>query len=541
MSANRKDMFPLWGPAFLVSLGGWFRPRQADILFVFVLLLVGCSYFVTEPLFTDHTIPNSQYYPFPSPRIAGEARWGHEFIVQALGGAGNQSVFNALGMIILVINGFLFAELMDARTRSRRIVIAMLVAFSPILLSYFAFSSDALSFALGDTAALLGVLVLWRGPEVWSNLAKMYAGMEKPRFLLDQAFKAPSRLASAVVAVVFFVFALSVYQPKLSLIACLVAFLLLRDISLPSAKTRDILQKASVAGATMALAAFLYWISFQIIESVSGSAGYNRTDINSAAEMLSNAANSYSEIEALIAKFAGTLPVFAALVLAVLSIFCFASLLWRGFGNGIVCGLTALALIALLPVGFRLSYVINQETFPDIARVMTGLAFMPAFVSAIALSRAFLASFAAAAVLAYASFTMIVQESGAIAMKSQHEILMVNRIVARIEPLLQADTATALVVLGQPQFNAGLYVPSPDRPLRPQTRKPAFISYRQIALTNFLIGKDIVVSPTPAQIAQARRAAEARAPWPSMDAVFRVDETIVVLLEENAENAEATR
>lgn len=541
MSANSKDMFRVWGLAFLASLAGWFRLRQADMLFVLLLLLLACSYFVTVPLLTDHTIPNSFYQQFPSPRIAAEARWGHEFIVQTLGGAGNQAVFNLLGMMALVINGFLFAELMDARSRTRRIIIAMLVAFSPILLSYFAFSSDALSFALGDMAALLGVMVLWRGPAVWSAFAKTQSSASKSGSLLGLIALAPSHLATALIAAGLFIFALSVYQPKLSLIACLVAFLLLKEASAQNAKTGDVLRMTLIAALTMALAVMLYWVSFQIISVLSDSAGYQRTQVNAFSEMVANAVMSYPEVGSLIAGFARTLPVIAGLALTALLFAGFVLLLWRSFRNGLVCALIAVALIALLPIGFRLSYVMNQETFPNIARVMSGLAYLPAFAAAVAMTRAIAVSLSAAVIVAYTSFILLVQETGAIAMKSWHESLMVNRIVARIEPLLQQDTTTSLVVLGQPLFDSALYVTATDRPLRPQTRKPAFISYRQVALTNFLIGKDVVTSPTAAQVAKARLEAKDRNPWPSREAVFRLDDMIVILLESNTQDVEATR
>ena len=527
------------GPTALLL---WIRRRQTDFLGLFLILFLACSYFVTEILFTDHTIPNSFLQVFPSPRIAAEGRWGHELIIQLLGGAGNQALFNLLGMMTIVLNGFLFAELMQVSGRANRFIVASLVALSPIFLEYYSFSIDAFPYAIGDMTALLGVLALARIPAIWPQLvARLSKGNAPFKYAAAIATRTPPLIAGVITSAALFTFTLGIYQPKISLIAVVIAFYLLSEFSTTRSEKAKNLQCVAAAVVSFVVAVFLYWLSYQLIALLADSEGYNRSYVNSFAEMRVQIIAAYSEIYQMCLGFARAIPLLANLSLILLMGTAVALILRRAFRNGLFQGVFSVALIALLPIGMRLSYVINQETFADIARVMPSVAFMAAFASAICLGRLKIIAVGASLIVAWSSFTALTQESNAAAMKTWHETAMVTRIVARIEPLLQPGEQNALVVLGNPKFDDALYLSAPDRPLRPQTKKPAFLSYRQIAIMNFMLGDNVVTGPSNEQRERARNAAEGHEAWPAPDAVFRDGNVIVVLLDADYAATEVTR
>ena len=487
-------------------------------------------------------IPNSLAQSFPSHRIAAEGRWGHEIIIQLLGGAGNQAVFNTLGMIVLVLNGFLFAEFMNVKTRAQRFIVAALVTLSPIFLEYLSFSIDAFPYAIGDMAALLGVIVLARLPAIWPQLAASFETTPAPfQSAAALASRIPPMAAAIIISAGLFTIALGIYQPKISLIAILLAFYLLGEFSMQKLSPMQVAQRIAAAATSFIAAILTYWISYKLLAVVSDSLGYNRTQVNSISDMVGHASASYGEIFRLVVGFVQSISPLTSLSLFILMGSAFVLVALRAFRNGLLQGLFSIALIALIPVGLRLTYVINQDTFADIARAMPSVALMAAFASAICLSRFKAVALIASLIVVWSSFTVLVQESSAAALKSWHETAMITRIVARVEPLLAQGDQNTLVVIGRPRFDHSLVVSAPDRPLRPQTKKPAYINYRQIALTNFLLGEERVISPNAEQRAHARRAAAGRAVWPAPTSVFRDGDLIVVLLDENYQAAEATR
>lgn len=277
-----------------------------------------------------------------------------------------------------------------------------------------------------------------------------------------------------------------------------------------------------------------------MISVISDSIGYNRTYVNSIEEITQQVGASYISIFQMVLGFVRSIPPLTTISLFFLMGSAFALVAFRAFRNSALQGFFAIALVALLPIGMRLSYVINQETFADIARAMPSVAFMAAFASAVCLRRFFAVAVTASLVVAYSSFTVLVQESSAAAIKTWHETAMTTRIVARIEPLLTPGDLQALVILGSPPFDGALYVRAPERPLRPQTKNPAFISYRQVAMTNFVLGEELVKSPNAAQKEHARRASAGRSPWPASGSVFRDGDIIVVLLDKNYQEGDVT-
>ncbi len=524
------------------SLWLWFKGRQNGFLCLFLILFLACSYFVTEILLTDHTVPNSFLQPFPSARFGAEGRWVHDIIIHLLGGAGNQAVFNVLGMMTLVINGFLFAEVMNVSGRVGRFMVATLVTLSPIFLEYYSFSIDAFSYAVGDMAVLLGVLALARLPIIWPQLISlMGAGRAFPKRVAVIAAHIPPSIAGITASAGLFAISLAIYQPKISLIAVLLVFYLLVEFSSARLSAAAVIQRTAAAASSFATASLLYWLSYQLISLVSQSEGYGRTYVNSIGEAVEHAILSYGEIFWMVLGFVRSIPLLTNVALFSLTGFAFSLILLRAFRASFIQGILSVALIALLPIGMRLSYVINQETFADIARVMPSVAFVAAFASAVCLGRLFVVSVVVSFVVAYSSFVVLVQESSAAAMKSWHETATITRIISRIELLLEPDDQNALVVLGTPTFDDALYVRAPERPLRPQTKKPAFISYRQVAITNFLLGGSVMTGPNSAQIERARRLSAKRRPWPAPGSVFRDGDIIVVLMDQNPQDAEATR
>ena len=90
----------------------------------------------------------------------------------------------------------------------------------------------------------------------------------------------------------------------------------------------------------------------------------------------------------------------------------------------------------------------------------------------------------------------------------------------------------AVVVAGSyPAFGSSVYVRHPLANSA-EVQSVAFAPYRQREVLNFLIGREAFRLPTQTEVDRARASMRGRAPWPSAESVYLVDDILVILLED---------
>lgn len=239
-------------------------------------IFVGCyiatilvyGYFFTHVGFTNHTFPNVWQYPYPSFKTKYEGRWFADIIIQLTGGSGVPTLQIALASAIQIFNAFLFSYIFKVSNRLVILLISLFIALHPAFLDYYSFSVDHVSFVLGDTLALAGVLALDR--------------------LADNR----TRLAASTTC---FVLTLATYQPKIALIGILlVTWNLIKSIQQREPETG----KNNSVDICLSCAAFfsaliLYYVTVYL--TVNWSTG-NRQQVDSAREIIEQIFYSYPQV-----------------------------------------------------------------------------------------------------------------------------------------------------------------------------------------------------------------------------------------------------
>ena len=145
----------------------------------------------------------------------------------------------------------------------------------------------------------------------------------------------------------------------------------------------------------------------------------------------------------------------------------------------------------------------------------------------------------------FRSFVLASQIVQATQIKGAYELGFINRIVTRMEPLLDGDLKNPqpVVVFGRvPQFPIQEYVSWPLFAHRSQLlNTDAFAEFRQTDILNVVLGQRVLRPPTPAELEQARRASAKVQPWPAAGAVFREGQSVVVVIEPDRPGGSVTR
>jgi len=254
--------------------------------------IVVYSYFFTMPILTDHSFPNMWVQPFPSHRTREEGRWFQDVIMLAQGGSGVPSLQMFAATALQAVNGILFARLLGIERAFETFLVAAVICLQPAILDTYCFSSDHLSFAFGDTLALMGTLCLARS---------------RPNPL------------SAVVAGLCLMLSLATYGPKIAflglLCVCHLATSLARysadaanpaDTSGPTGDFRVAAKQIAYVVAVFAAACLCFFASTKLI--LSHDAGM-RVQLNSASQMAQAALAAYPRFIALCTKESDYLPV----------------------------------------------------------------------------------------------------------------------------------------------------------------------------------------------------------------------------------------
>ncbi|WP_432785278.1 glucosyltransferase domain-containing protein [Cyanobium sp. BSA11S] len=491
---------------------------------LFLLQLVAYSYLFTEMTLTNHTLPNTLVSGYPSYRTSGEGRWLADFIIFLQGGSGVQSLQMTVAALLQAFNGVLFSRLVGLSSRWEVFLVSAILCLFPAFLDYYSFAVDHVSFVIGDSFVIAGACA-W----VWGQHLRF-------RIMLTSGF---------------YLLALSTYAPKIMLISVFILLSLILILTVhrarhqadPSQGWQRLIRESLLLPLPMLLSVMVFWFSTKllILEPI-----FPRTHLNDLAQALQELSDSYrvfltylgSEIGGLPPGFIGWIP----LLLLGFGVFALLSASCRDRRFQLVL----IVAIMLLPVAAHASKIINIYTPTHSGRFFIAYGYVLVFFLALALQRAQARVFAVplACLLLWFLFTFAAQQTNAAQLKTTYELSMINRILARVEPMLgdHEDDDHPIVVIGRyPPFKVSDFVRWPSRMDAPHLLSTeAFAHYRQPELLNLLLGRRLVHSPSPAERDSAIRAASGVATWPSASAVFLDGRTVVVALQHFSDDVPVT-
>ena len=491
------------------------------------LQIVVYSYFFTTVILTDHTFPNTWVQPYPSHRTRDEGRWLQDLIIFFQGGAGVQPFQMFAAVTLQGINGILFARLLGLTKRFEVFLVAAVICLYPAILDTYSFASDHLTFAIGDTLALAGILCL--------------------------ASQRPSP-TNAVVSGLCFMLSLAAYGPKIALIGLLCLCHLAMSIATDNDATDSdatgprsgdptaTLLRLGYVFAVFAAACLCYYASSKLV--VTQDAGM-RVQLNSAGQMGQAAVQAYIKFFRYCTVDSDYLPVFLRALPAMAVALGTVSLLLSARRKGATAIAIVAVLLALIPLAVRASYIINGNTYENNGRITYVNGYALVFFLAAALHRPMLkwCAMGMLLVLFYVMAVVGTQETNVAAMRTIYETNMINRLAARIEEQTEGlyERERALVVIGVlPEFPYQRYLRYRNLQTQPHSRFTVFPFFRQVEILNFLFGRVLLKAPTASQVERATASAKDRKPWPSADSVYVEDDVVVILLEKYKEGVPRT-
>ena len=489
--------------------------------------IVVYSYFFTTVILTDHTFPNTWVQPYPSHRTRDEGRWLQDLIIWFQGGTGVQPFQMFVAVTLQGINGILFARLLRLTKRFEVFLAAAVICLYPAILDTYSFASDHLTFAIGDTLALAGILCL--------------------------ASQRPSP-KNAVVSGLCFMLSLAAYGPKIAFIGLLGLCHLTMSIATDSDATdndttsprssgpKAMLVRLGYVFAVFAAACLCYYASSKLV--VTQDAGM-RVQLNSAGQMGQAAVQAYYKFFRYCTVDSDYLPVFLRALPAMAVVLGTVSLLLSARRKGATAIAIVAILLALIPLAVRAAYIINGNTYENNGRITYVNGYALVFFLAAALHRPLLkwCAMGMLLVLFYVMAVVGTQETNVAAMRTIYEMNMINRLAARIEEQTEDlyEGERALVVIGAlPEFPYDRYVRYRNLKTQPHSRFTAFPFFRQVEILNFLFGRVLLKAPSAAQVERATASAKDRKPWPAADSVYLEDDVVVVLLKKYKEGVSRT-
>lgn len=488
------------------SVTEWLQANRSLLVGLIITQVVAYGSLFTTVVLTDHTLPNTWLVGYPSFKTYSEGRWLADIIIRLQGGSGVQHLQMAAAVCLQAVNAVLFARLLGIVRPVDVFLAGLFLCLYPAFLDYYSFSIDHLTFCIGDTLVLAGAMLIRFRPG----------------------------LRSAAAATVLFSLSLAAYQPKLSLVLLMLAIVELfrivegdgsQEPERMSALLRRFGGSLAIAGGTV----LLYALSLTCTLRQDGGV---RTHINTPPEFLTQAIASPGVVWQAMTNapyLPGSLRLLPVVVVALGTLVLIA--VARSRGPVAVAGVVVL--VGAMPLALRAAYLVNHETWRDSGRITFTYGYALLFFLAAGLRWPPLrpAVVAIMGLFVYVFFVLATQESGAAAMKTTYETQRLAWIAARAEDVAgTTGRPRPLVVVGMyPEFPRHQFVPR--KGVIAQMQRPAFASYRQVEMLNFFLGRTAFRKPTSSERAAALRSAEGRQPWPSPDAVYVVDDTVVILLE----------
>ncbi len=371
----------------------------------FILTLVVYSYFFTTIVLTNHTFPNAWVRDYPGSSTLSEGRWFNDIILQLGGGGGVQALQMSLACAVQVVNALLFAFLLRVSSKPGVFLMAAFLSLHPAILDYYSFASDHLYFVIGDSLALLGTLALDR---------------------IDD------RRLSLPLATLCFFLTLATYPSKGALIGVLlVMWCILWSIG-PEAEgpgrwQRLFRNRLIPAALTFGLALILFYLSSKLVVT---HPSVNRTHVNDAGTVVRQILRAYPEVIQSFTSRVDYLPHLLRFIPALAVLVGVVAIVWQSLrARGLT--LAALALLAAIPIALQFSYIVNEDTWANVGRILSPQAYVLLFFIAVAWRTALLRPIATVLVAVMIYFFCIVgsQEANAAALKTIYDTAKLNRIV----------------------------------------------------------------------------------------------------------------
>lgn len=477
--------------------------RKAIFLICYLVTVAVYSYFFTQILFTNHTLPNALIYGYPSYKTVSEGRWFADILINLFGSSGIQSLEMILGAGIQAGNGLLFASFLGLRRPVDVLLVTLALCLHPAFLDYYSFSADHVSFTFGDTLAIGGILALTR---------------------------VKADYVAWLLAIALFVMCLATYQPKMAFIAIMLVLAGLLSTNGVGLRSTG---RLILLGATAFVSSMIIYYGTTLLVMTDPAVG-ERTHLNGMVDMLRQFVQSYPDF---IAGFTYRVdflpPVLTSLPAALLSIGAGAVVV-RAYRRSVAQAALALLGLSAIPPALAMSKIVNDQTWDFAGRINYPYAYLLVFAVGVALTinwRGRPVILSCAALLTYFFAVVAVQENNHAAFKSLWDTNVINRLVARIEPLIPNGDATPVAIFGRVERSSGVrFEQYPNRFFNPHIDSDAFADYRQIQILNFFIGRDAVSAATPAQREEAAGLVVGRPIWPEEGSVFLQNGVIVVQL-----------
>jgi hypothetical protein len=490
-----------------------FATHGVSFLALVVIQLAVFSYFFTTLVFTNHTFPNSWLYEYPSFKTHGEGRWLADLIIALQGGSGVQSFQMALGAALQAVNGILFAALvLGIESRLKVFVVAALLCVYPAFIDNASFTADNLTFALGDTLALIGIICCRQRAKGWWV---------------------------AAAAIACFVLSIAAYQPKIALIAFLCICLAVTSIANGRDSIRDL--RAFQAAAVDVVVPFVVLVAAVVVYYLSIRLTLTQplrehTYVSSVSEMIASMESAYRAFVRYFSANSDYLPLRLRFLPGAAIALGSVALVAQSRRRGAPATALILLLLSLVPVALRATYVINKYTWDDFGRILFAHAYALAFFIGCALQWRFTEklSFGVLVLLIYWCALIDTQETSAVMLKTNYELATVNRIASRVEDVVEDlyDGQHAIVVIGHfPAFDFSKYLAHPNQGNQAQALTYGFEVYRQVEILNFVFGKDVVRRPSIEEVTAAIASSHGRPAWPAHTSVYLDGRVIVILLE----------
>jgi Glucosyl transferase GtrII len=504
---------------------GMYKDYGGVFAALLALQVVSYGYLFTTLIFTNHTFPQSWVFSYPTQRTWGLGRWLNDLITWFQGGSGVQPFQMAVSVTLQTLNGILFARFLGLERRLDVLLAAALLCLYPAFLDNYSFAFDNITFAVGDTFALLGILY-------FANTARS--------------------AKNAAVSGILFVLSLASYQPKIALIGllciCYVALSIAGHEQRDALPMKEVTRRSAYLSLVFVGACLVYFISARLTMTHSvgpeastpaSSTIAMRAYVNSIPEMLLMALGSYGSFLGSYTVDSDYLPRWLRFLPALGIALGSLALLYRAYRRQMVGLVMVAGLLLLIPITIRASYILNKYSWEGTGRIVFVNGYALLFFVSCALQAPRLRKFVLGmlGILLYCLVIVAAQESNAAAFKTVYDLSMLNRIASRIETVVEDlyQTKHALVVVGRyPTFARCRYVRNPNSGNQAQVRTFAFPAPRQPWILNYFFGRDVLLRPTPEQVKTAVASAEGRRPWPAKDSVYTLDDVIVVVMENSS-------
>ncbi len=132
LSDLQKDLACIYG-----ELRTFISKNLYYVITIYIVVCVSYFYFLTQIVFTNHTIPNSYMYGYPTFKTQAEGRWFADILIQLQGGFGSQSLQLFIGAALKIVNISLFMSIFRFKSAWCVFCGGLILALHPAFLDYY--------------------------------------------------------------------------------------------------------------------------------------------------------------------------------------------------------------------------------------------------------------------------------------------------------------------------------------------------------------------------------------------------------------------